>query len=555
MGSVKNNAHNDTGKGTSNWDGKDPGNHEEGDSLEVNGLEGTIAETDTDGGTSNAHGGGDWKRVLREEEDGDSGTHFHGAASAGGVVGDLVAHDSHDVVSVKSETQAKNNSDDSDLPDWNWSLSSLSVTGGPGSVDDSPWADSVTNIVGTVSEGGSAGSDDLDEGESVLGFVGVLGGIVVDTLHTGTVRSTFNTGLGSVDIVVNTVEGTGNNDSWETLEENLHIGKFVDLSVAHWVLVESSHSPAKRTALLPESGVHSLFGLFDEFFVGELLNFVLDKVLLVDFGVGFVDGALSADFWGIIELVVLDDGVVWNLGDFSIWWGWAAEQERTVDDHPWLESVILLDDLGVEVWDEEEGREDAKTETSSQSDGGDVPCWLLVETELWGTLVDDGEGTNGTGDQEEHWGRPNSPDRWVLSEMDDELDEHEDSSTKAGSNSWSHKETSEDGTETLALVPSPLDLPSTNGGDTDTSDGRDEGVGGGDVSGVPGTPHDPGGSTSKSASEGKHLNTGITTESRVGDNSVLDSICGSSTDSNSTDDFKDSSENHGLSVCYRTGRD
>lgn len=407
--SVKNNAHDDTGKGTSNWDGSNPGDHEEGDSLEVNSLEGTVAETDTDGGTSDAHGGGDRKRVLREEEDGDSGTHFHGAASGWRVVGNLVAHDSHDVVSVEGETQAENNGDYSNLPDRDWSLSSLSVAGSPGSVDNSPWADSVTDIVSTVSEGGSAGSDNLDEGESVFGLVGVLGGIVVDALHTGTIWSTFNTGLGSVDIVVNTVEGTGNKHGGETLEGNLHVGKFVDLSVAHWVFVESSHGPAERTALLPESGVHSLFGLFDELFVGELLDFVLDEVFLVDFGVGFVDGALSAGLRGFIELVVLDDGIVWNLGDFSIGWSWAAEQERTVDDHPWLEGIILLDDLGVEVWDEEDSGEEAETETGSEGDGGDIPCWLLVETKLWGTLVDDGKRADGTGNQEEHGSRPDSP--------------------------------------------------------------------------------------------------------------------------------------------------
>lgn len=138
--------------------------------------------------------------------------------------------------------------------------------------------------------------------------------------------------------------------------------------------------------------------------------------------------------------------------------------------------------------------------------------------------------------------------------MDDDLDEHEDGSTEGSSDRWSHEETSEDGTETLSVVPPPLDLGGTNSGDTDTSNGGDKRVGRRDVSRVSGTPHDPGGSTSKSASEGKHLNTGIATESRVWNNAVLDSICSSSADSDSTDYFENSTENHSLSVCYRTGR-
>jgi hypothetical protein len=89
---VENKAHKHTSKSTRNWDGDDPCEDKEANSLPVDGLDGTVAETDTDGSTSDAHGGGDGKGELGEDEDGDGGTHLHRATSAWGVVRDLVTH-------------------------------------------------------------------------------------------------------------------------------------------------------------------------------------------------------------------------------------------------------------------------------------------------------------------------------------------------------------------------------------------------------------------------------------------------------------------------------
>jgi hypothetical protein len=91
--SIEKKTHENTAKGASDGDGGDPRKHEETNSLPVDSLEGTVAETDTYSGTSNAHGGGDWKRVLGEDENSDGSTHFHGGASAWRVIGELVTHD------------------------------------------------------------------------------------------------------------------------------------------------------------------------------------------------------------------------------------------------------------------------------------------------------------------------------------------------------------------------------------------------------------------------------------------------------------------------------
>ena len=104
---VEEDAHEDTAEGAGNGDGHDPGDQQEGDSLEVDGLEGAVAETDADGGTGDAHGGGDGEGVLREDQDGDGGTHLHGATTARRVVGDLVAHDCCENLLAHSKTEQR----------------------------------------------------------------------------------------------------------------------------------------------------------------------------------------------------------------------------------------------------------------------------------------------------------------------------------------------------------------------------------------------------------------------------------------------------------------
>lgn len=114
--------------------------------------------------------------------------------------------------------------------------------------------------------------------------------------------------------------------------------------------------------------------------------------------------------------------------------------------------------------------------------------------------------------------------------MNDKLDQQEDGGTETSGDSRGHTETGKDGSETLSFVPSPLDFGGTDGGNSDTGDGGNERVGGRDVGRVSSTPHDPGGSTSEGTGEGEHLDTGITSESRVGDNTVLDGVGSSGTD-------------------------
>lgn len=93
MRRVEEETHEDAAQRAGDGDGGNPGDDEQADTLEVDGLERAVAEADTDGGAGDAHGCGHGKRELREDQDGDGGAHLHRAATAGGVVCDLVTHD------------------------------------------------------------------------------------------------------------------------------------------------------------------------------------------------------------------------------------------------------------------------------------------------------------------------------------------------------------------------------------------------------------------------------------------------------------------------------
>lgn len=79
MRRVEEQTHEHTADGAGDGDSHDPGEDEKADTLEVDSLEGAVAETDADRGTGDAHGRRHGQRILREDEDGDGGAHFHGA--------------------------------------------------------------------------------------------------------------------------------------------------------------------------------------------------------------------------------------------------------------------------------------------------------------------------------------------------------------------------------------------------------------------------------------------------------------------------------------------
>lgn len=78
---VEEETHKHTAESTCNRDRHDPCSDEQADTLPVDSLVSAVAETDTDGGTGDAHRGRNGEGELGKDEDGDRGAHFHAAAA------------------------------------------------------------------------------------------------------------------------------------------------------------------------------------------------------------------------------------------------------------------------------------------------------------------------------------------------------------------------------------------------------------------------------------------------------------------------------------------
>ena len=163
----------------------------------------------------------------------------------------------------------------------------------PRAVDDSPWTNGVSDIVCTVRERRCAGSENLHEGVGVLDLIGVFLGMCIHALHAFAFRGPGDSGLSSVYVVVETVESTHDHHGWDTLERDLHVVQLVDAAFAHGVVVQRSHSPAKRTTLLQELGVEFALSKSYGFTVVVLVGFdSCDSLLIYLHGGG---GACSCD--------------------------------------------------------------------------------------------------------------------------------------------------------------------------------------------------------------------------------------------------------------------
>lgn len=195
---------------------------------------------------------------------------------------------------------------------------------------------------------------------------------------------------------------------------------------------------------------------------------------------GFLGRRFGVQVW-----VILYHGVVWYFGHLGIAGGLTVEEERTVDKHPPLDGVVLLDDSGMQEGHEEYRREDAEACTHTHRDRRHVPSGLLVQPEFGGALVDDGEGADGSGNEEEERRGVDGPRDGVSSQVNNELDKHEDGRGKAGRNGGSHPQTCKDGTKTPAAAPAPFDLGRPDGCNTNTGDGRDKRIGTADMGGMP----------------------------------------------------------------------
>jgi len=120
---------------------------------------------------------------------------------------------------------------------------------------------------------------------------------------------------------------------------------------------------------------------------------------------------------------VLHDSVVGNLCKLGIRRGGSTEERGALDHIPDCESVVLLDNFAVDEGHEEQGGENEQAESDSKSDSCNVPSRLVAQTKSRRSLVDDRQGTDSTGDEEEDRGGPDSPSHRIPADVYGVLDQ------------------------------------------------------------------------------------------------------------------------------------
>lgn len=278
-----------------------------------------------------------------------------------------------------------------------------------------------------------------------------------------------------------TVGEHDDNVSGQTSDNCLQVVDLVDGTGTHGVLVNDAHSPAKGASLGPQLSVVLPLGFLEQSVVvsiGILVATVLAHVnaskslfavvgvravvgIGIDgIGVGRLDELLRGDDLRLnmlgggnevttVLFAVLDGGVVRDLGLRGIGRCLALEEQWALGDIGDLEGVVLLDNPGVNIGQEEQSRQDEESKAYTEGDRGDVPGRLLVQLETGRSLVDDGKGADSSGDEEKEGRSPHSPLDGITALVNSVLDQRKDDGTEAARDEGSHAETGEDSTETL----------------------------------------------------------------------------------------------------------
>lgn len=314
----------------------------------------------------------------------------------------------------------------------------------------------------------------------MFNFVGVAGSVRVDTSHADSFGSTSDTTLGGMNVVAGTIETSDDEHGGNALESDDHVFRFVDFARSLLVLVEVTHRPAERTCFRSDFLVQLLAsvnlcllvvdGGFLGFGLGEGLDLGGGGSLLIGDGKLIDDGAL-AGLVVVYLIVVLVHSVVGHQSECGTLDWSALEKKRTLDDVVPLDRGVAADHTHVQEGNEEDGRQNGQTTTSSHGDAGNEVRWFRIELEVWRALVHDRERADRSRNQEEEWSSVDRPWDRVFAHVDHDLDQHEDDRTESRGDGGSHAQAREDGPESATVVPSPLHIGCAGSGNTHASNG------------------------------------------------------------------------------------
>jgi hypothetical protein len=543
LGGVGNDTHEDSGNETSKRDGENPSKVTPGNHSPVDGLDGSVTQTDGDNGTDNALGGGDGQVETGGHDGGDGGAKLHGETSRGGLHGHLVTKVGHEVVSVSPQTNDKGARSVDQDPHGHIGLLS-GLVGGPDLVDGGQGTDSVGDIVRTVGKRGSASGDTLEEGVQSLDLVVVLLGLG-EHLSEIAGQSVAGGLLGGNDIdgpavrnglpeELGPVLGVSGQDL-PGLVDGLEGGS----SGGVGSLVLLGLDRLDTVVLLGVGGDHQ-----------NLLLLVLGEVIAlvaVEMAVVLQVLLLGSDKLVVVDHVVVSVHSLGHGGHFS-----SVVEHGTVEDVPGSQGVVLLDELSVEEGLEEDSVEQGGdgSDTDDGADGG--TGGQLVELEVGGSLPHNQHGEHAKGDADVDVAHPQGISQGVLSLQNNVLGNEVDEGSKASGNGGGNEPRGDNLGESL---PAPVDSSASVGGDGGSDDGADDGVCGGNGDTEPGSDGEPNRGADKSAHHEQHEAGGGLSEGVNVNDLVSNGIGDSGTGQYGTEELADGGENHGLPVLEGSRRD
>lgn len=410
--SVDDDAHEAARDDTSDGEGDEPAEVDPADHAPVDGAPGARAETDTDGGTSDALGGRDGKLEAGGKDDSDGRAKLHGETTGWRLEGEAVTQVPHDVIAISPDAEDEHGSAEAENPGGNGSLVTLGEHAGvPDLEDGGIGTDGVGDVVGTVGERGSGGSHDLEEAVHVLGLVVVASSVGVNLLDI--------TGEGALlaskvdNILIDTVEESPldtvpNNGQRVPLAfgsalEELLVGL---AEVGGLLAADRGSGAVARSTIGGVGGANSLLG---ERTGGRDLDITTLG------GLGGGELILGADLLDRLILVL----VVGVLRD-----GAAAEEEETERNVVPAELPVVEHDNAVEPGHQSDAHEEGKTDTDGNNDTGELG---ISELDLVvATLPEKQHGKERGGETEVDWHVDEGLPDGVLAKHDAILGDQED---------------------------------------------------------------------------------------------------------------------------------
>lgn len=434
----------------------------------------TVAERDTHGSTDNALCGGDGESETGSHDNGDSRSQLHRETTGGRHEGEFVTKVAHDVVTVSPETNDDTGTTVRKDPQGDGVLLGVNNAGFPDGVDGGEWANGIGNIVGTVSERGSGGSENLEEGVQVLGLVVEVSCAGVHGLNV-TTETRIRELLSRDDILADTVHESVQ-DGLEKVLREVPRADIILLNAGERLLVDNCGSGLVVLEVIGTADstvLKILAGL-------EMLHVLNDGCIKV--------GCLEVFLSSLASIVVLDDldiDTLRNRGD-----GAAAEQKRAIEDVPSLEGPVLENEEAVKIREEEDDDKKGDGGSDTEDSTGDFGHTPVIEVKGSSTLPDDQHGQDTAGERKVERNHDESPLERVRALEHTVLGDGEEDGAESTSNGRRNNPRSNDGSNTSA-IPSPIDFVGTESGHTHTNDTADDAVGGGNGQAEGGSDREP----------------------------------------------------------------